>query len=183
MKRCLLGIRGISFLWGLLEATIFFIVPDVYLTKTALRSFKKAFISLGYALLGAIIGGSLMYFLGTSYYVETLRVMNDIPAISNDLIAIVEDGVQEDPYNALLFGALKGIPFKLFALAFGHYNISYPQFLCLAFIARSLRFMISMSIAWTVNLSLIKYSLKKRQVILYLFWTIFYVFYFLYMKS
>ena len=44
-------------LWGLAEATLFFIVPDVWLNLAGRRRLEAG-------LLGALIGGALIYFWG-----------------------------------------------------------------------------------------------------------------------
>jgi hypothetical protein len=53
-------VNGIAALWGLAEATLFFIVPDVWLTLITVWSPRKALIACLFALLGALAGGALM---------------------------------------------------------------------------------------------------------------------------
>jgi len=45
----------ISFIWGFAEATFFFFIPDIYLTRVALSQPKKAYLACCYATLGAIV--------------------------------------------------------------------------------------------------------------------------------
>jgi membrane protein YqaA with SNARE-associated domain len=53
-----------AFFWSFNEAIWFFVVPDVLLTCIALFSLCKALFAVGWATIGATLGGGVMYFLG-----------------------------------------------------------------------------------------------------------------------
>jgi len=53
-----------GFAWGFAEATLFFIVPDLLLTFIALYSFRRSVKVLAFILLGALVGGTLMFCAG-----------------------------------------------------------------------------------------------------------------------
>jgi len=52
-----MGVGLAAFLWGLAEATCFFIVPDVLLSFIALRRLRTALLCCGLALAGALLAG------------------------------------------------------------------------------------------------------------------------------
>ena len=54
----------LSVLWGLAEATVFFLVPDILLTALGCRALASALKATVAALAGALIGGTAMYLLG-----------------------------------------------------------------------------------------------------------------------
>jgi membrane protein YqaA with SNARE-associated domain len=63
----------IAFIWGLAEATLFFIVPDVYLGFVALFDWRRALRALAAPIAGAVLGGALMYALAAYSELRTLR--------------------------------------------------------------------------------------------------------------
>src|SRR3546814_12347528 len=54
--------HAVSLLWGFAEATVFFVVPDVWISRRALSSWRAALRGCGFALAGALVGGVLLYF-------------------------------------------------------------------------------------------------------------------------
>ena len=79
-------INALAAFWGLAEATVFYIVPDVLLSWVALRSFKRAMWACLWALLGALAGGAIIWFVG-SVNPEPLRSMFvSIPAIGDAML-------------------------------------------------------------------------------------------------
>jgi membrane protein YqaA with SNARE-associated domain len=51
----------IAFLWGFSEAVWFFIIPDIFLTLIALFSLKRALVAMVWTILGAMLGGAILY--------------------------------------------------------------------------------------------------------------------------
>ena len=80
----------IASLWGFAEATLFFIVPDVFLGWLALRSPKSALIACLFALLGALIGGSAMWLWGRFDPDSARGIFALLPAVGGDSIANVQ---------------------------------------------------------------------------------------------
>ena len=56
----------VAFAWGFAEATLFFIVPDVPLTGVGCRSLRAGLKAMSAALVGALLGGMLMYNAGAA---------------------------------------------------------------------------------------------------------------------
>src|SRR3546814_4475619 len=75
--------HAISLLWGFAEATVFFVVPDVWISRRALSSWRAALRSCGFALAGALVGGrseehtsELQSLMRISYAVFCLKKKN-----------------------------------------------------------------------------------------------------------
>lgn len=110
----------IAAVWGFAEATLFFVVPDVWLGWLALRQGKLAWQGMIAALLGAVIGGILVAGICAEMRASTsAKVMDAIPAISGSTIQDVDMAVQRDGSKSMLEGPVKGTPYKLYARAIG----------------------------------------------------------------
>jgi len=79
-------VNAIAALWGFAEATLFFIVPDVWLTVIAVWSPRKAAMACLFALLGALAGGALMYGWGYMAPGMALTTLERIPGIHPDML-------------------------------------------------------------------------------------------------
>jgi membrane protein YqaA with SNARE-associated domain len=71
-----------GFIWGFAEATLFFIVPDVLLTFIALYSFRRSVKVLASILLGALAGGTLMFYAGQRSPDQAKAVVLRVPFVS-----------------------------------------------------------------------------------------------------
>jgi membrane protein YqaA with SNARE-associated domain len=60
-----MGINLVALIWGFAEASLFFIVPDVWLSFAGREKLSKGIRACVFALAGALIGGAVMY-AGTS---------------------------------------------------------------------------------------------------------------------
>src|SRR5690349_1090320 len=105
----------IALLWGFSEATIFFIVPDVWISIVALSSLQDGLHACLYALAGAILGGIIMYRWGRLDIKAVNDFMVKIPAIRTKDIQEVEASLQKSGVFAILLGPLLGIPYKIYA--------------------------------------------------------------------
>src|SRR5690606_1189122 len=68
------GAQGVSLLWGFAEATVFFVVPDVWISRLALSSWPAALRACGFALVGALAGGALLYRAGREHEAALLAL-------------------------------------------------------------------------------------------------------------
>ena len=67
--------------WGLVEATVFFIVPDVLLTYLALKDPRRATKACIWTLVGALVGGIVMFCWGHYDPKSAAGFLTQIPAI------------------------------------------------------------------------------------------------------
>ena len=108
--------NALAALWGVAEATVFFIVPDVLLSWLALQSYKPAFIACLWALAGALVGGGIIWFVGLSNPDMVRTMLVSLPAISDEMITNVAQQLDESGLVALFVGPMIGTPYKIYAL-------------------------------------------------------------------
>lgn len=174
----------IAFLWGVAEATLFFIVPDVFFTYLVLFDLRLGSWSCLFALMGALIGGGLMYRWGDKNFDLVAGIVESLPGISNRLIQREKTNLREKGGWAILLGPLKGVPYKIYAICSHSSSISFFQFLLISIPARLMRFVFSILMAELVFHKLLpKLSLMTHIVSLSGFWLIFYTGYFLKMRN
>ena len=85
----------IAFFWGLAEATLFFIVPDVALSVVALKGVDIGLVACLYAMGGALVGGTIMYYWGRTNIEKVTNILIMIPAIRPKDIEKVSSDLQK----------------------------------------------------------------------------------------
>jgi len=171
---------AIAGLWGFAEATIFFIVPDVWITLVAVRrGWKAGMIAACLACIGALIGGVLMYQWGSRDPESARQVLDMIPAISPGMIWMTGYELQHSGLVTMIRGAFTGVPFKIYAVEAGAMGAGLSAFLGMAVIARIIRFVLAVLIA-TAAAKLLRRFCSERTLLSLLagFWTLFYAWYF-----
>ena len=171
----------LAFAWGFLEATFFFIVPDVLLTLIACRALKPALKATVAALVGALAGGVLMYLLGAREPGYARFFLDHVPAISPALVTRVASQVDEIGLMAVLLGPLKGIPYKIYAVEWGARGGSFVAFMLISIPARYVRFFLTALIARGIAKLIVPLTNQRvsiEMLILLVIWMTFYAFYF-----
>lgn len=169
----------ISFIWGFSEATFFFIVPDVWLSFCSIKSWKTGLKQIVLVLVGALIGGSCMYFLGSAIQGKILVLLDYVPMVNRELIHYAINEIFTYEYKALFYGPIQGIPYKIYASASGLFSLNYWTFLLVSVPVRSFRFIVSVVLSnFISSVVLRKWSLQKKRIVLILAWVIIYCFYF-----
>jgi membrane protein YqaA with SNARE-associated domain len=141
-----------AFGWGLAEATFFFIVPDVLLTRLALQDYRRALFSCVITVIGALLGGALLWMI-SDYEVgpRILRGFTYLPGINRDHIASSGQSVLQHGAGALFSGMLRGEPYKVFAVHSGVQEVSFSMFLLVSAIARLARFVSTATLAAAIG--------------------------------
>lgn len=172
--------RYISFAWGFAEGTVFFLVPDIWLSYIVLQNPKQAYINIAYAVCGTILGGLLMYYVGTAYFDEALAAMHFIPAISPELTTQTGQTMQSQSFlAALMSGMFAGVPYKVYALFAGQAGISIILFIAATTIARVARFITVTGGAHLISIPIKRAFGVRGAIIAHVtLWLIFYAFYF-----
>ncbi|QQK76115.1 hypothetical protein HUG15_11460 [Salicibibacter cibarius] len=169
-----------SGVWGLAEATLFFIVPDVLITYGALSNRIRMVVRLClWALGGALIGGCLMYIMGVWFADHTRQLLVMVPAIDDALIEDVRTQLRETGWQAIILGPTQGIPYKIYASYAAEADISLLLFLLISVPARVVRFLLAGLLVWGLSQWLLKpIWLHWKMITWLLFWLTFYSFYF-----
>jgi membrane protein YqaA with SNARE-associated domain len=175
-----MGVMIASLLWGFSEATLFFIIPDVLLSAVALRSGKKAMIACCYSLVGALIGGSILYAWGTSLPAKSAQIIEQVPAIDQQMMREVRESLTTDGLIAMVLGPARGIPYKIYAITANQVGISYFAFLSASIPARFLRFFLVSILTWFISTSILKkQNMQVKYSIWAAVWIMVYILYFI----
>ncbi|MGQ0532473.1 MAG: hypothetical protein ACT4OF_07255 [Caulobacteraceae bacterium] len=169
-----------AFAWGVAEATLFFIVPDVLLSYVGLRRGANAAARASViAAIGAGLGGAIMYLWSTSDPVAAREAVLALPAISEAMAERAAEQMRHNWFAAALLGPLSSTPFKLYAIIAPHMGASLPAFALAAIAARLPRFLI-VSVGVALIGRLIEPRLGARRLI-WVFtvaWVLFYIMFF-----
>jgi membrane protein YqaA with SNARE-associated domain len=165
--------------WGFTEATFFFIVPDVILSWLALERPKRGLTACAPALLGALVGGTLMWVWGSLHAGSAQTVLDALPGIRPDMIRAVDSALVSNGLSAVFFGPLRGVPYKIYAVASGELGIGLFGFLLMSIPARLVRFLLVTLLAAGLRAGpLARFSLRTCRGIHVVSWLLFYVWYF-----
>ena len=135
-------LNGIAAAWGAAEATLFFIVPDVLLSRIALQDRRQALLACFWTLGGALAGGVLIWFLGSSDPEPVRSLFAQIPAINSHMMDRVREQLIDLGPWAVFVGPLTGTPFKLYALEAAGAGLGLVSFVLVSLPARMLRFVL-----------------------------------------
>lgn len=170
---------ALAFLWGLAEATLFFIVPDVLLSLLALKDRRRAWIASGYAVAGAVLGGALMYAWAAHDAGHVRSLLVSIPAITPELLDQVRAQLDAQGYASLFIGAFSGVPYKLYASEAGAAALPLAGLLVVTIPARALRFLLVVAVVnWIARRWLGGWAQARRVALLLTGWGVFYGWYF-----
>ncbi len=133
----------IGFAWGLAEATLFFIVPDVWIGWVALVARRAAWAVLACTLAGALVGGTLTYALGAATAPATsASILDDVPTVDRDSIRRVSGEMEKHGPRSVVYGPLRmGTPYKLYGRAAGVQDESLAAFFLWSIPGRLERFL------------------------------------------
>ena len=166
-------------LWGLAEATVFFIVPDVLLSFIAQVSLKRALLAALAAVAGALVGGALLHAFANADPQAAQALLLNVPGISPELVARVAELTEHGQLAGMVAGSLSGAPYKIFAVDAATAGVPLWAFLMASAPARLLRFALVALASWLVLARLLGHlALRTRRLLLAGFWLAFYAGYF-----
>ncbi|MEN6625908.1 MAG: hypothetical protein ABFD69_06760 [Candidatus Sumerlaeia bacterium] len=169
---------AVSLAWGLAEATFFFIVPDVLLSRVVLRGWKGCLRATAAAIVGALIGGAIMFGWGAANPTQAMRFVDHVPAISTAMVDNAGARLETDGWPAFFTGAAAGVPYKVYAVHAGRLRVSFIQFMIASALARAARFLIVCGLASLIANTLKRLSLPAKYRIHAACWVLFYAWYF-----
>jgi hypothetical protein len=105
--------------WGLAEATLFFIVPDVLLTWLAGFRPRVVWGAVAACLAGALAGGLVMYLTAADAPGRMRALLEAVPAVSGALVAETGSALETDYGRQMLGAGFSGVPYKILAVESG----------------------------------------------------------------
>jgi membrane protein YqaA with SNARE-associated domain len=137
----------LAFAWGVAEATVFFIIPDVLITRAALGSSRSGLLTAAVALSGALVGGAISYQWGATDLAGARHVLDALPAISIGMLDAARGALTSDGMFAAFVGSLTGVPYKVFAIHAPSAGIPLSVFVLASIPVRGVRFVLLAAIA------------------------------------
>ena len=133
-----------AFGWGVAEATLFFIVPDVLLSYVGLRRGVTAAARASLAAaIGAAIGGALMFLWSVRDPGGAYAAVLAVPAISEAMADAAHAGIEAHGwFAATVMGPLSSTPYKVYAVFAPHAGAALPLFFLASILARLPRFLV-----------------------------------------
>lgn len=167
--------NAVAAVWGFAEATVFFLVPDVWLSYVALRSIRGALVACLYATAGAVVGGLVMYAWGALDPDGAVAMLARVPAVSDAMIERVGAELSHEGLPALFVGPFVGTPYKIYAAKAAPTAIGLFPFLLVSVPARVVRFaLVSLIVGGIAARWFDQWSVKQKAWILTGFWILFY---------
>lgn len=135
--RLLLGWPGfwLAFAWGFAEGFLFFIVPDLALTLTALFSPRKAAAQTAAVVAGSLLAGTLLFSWAAYSPSQAKDTVSRVPFVTETMAAQVRQDLDAHGATALLMGPMSGIPYKIYAVEAPE-RMGLPLFLAASIPAR-----------------------------------------------
>jgi hypothetical protein len=166
-----------TFAWGLAEAVLFPVVPDVLLSLIAQRfGLRAGVFACIAAIAGACLGGLLMWEAGRRDQAAIVAMLDALPAIGPEMIADARTALAGGPLTTMIVGSVSGVPYKIFAAMAPEAGISAILLLPLTIPARAVRF-----VAVVIGVAAIDRLLpdallgrNARTALLLAFWVAFY---------
>ena len=170
----------VALIWGFAEATLFFIVPDVWLSFVAIRrGAAKAFRAMLAAIAGALAGGAFMLLWARNDIATVWQTLDMVPFITPGLLDRVQNELVNHGILAMFTGAFSGAPYKIYAALSGAAGLNLPGFLALSLVARGLRFAAAIALTLAARQVMSRWLDRDKQTMaLAGFWVIFYGVYF-----
>lgn len=169
----------LAFLWWFLEATFFFIIPDVLISFLWVFLFKRKFKLIIFTVLWAVLWWLVTYSLW-KYSILEIYDLSYIYLINDTMISKVLSDVK-DWYLWIIISTIKWIPYKIQAITYWSLNIDVILFIFLSILARLPRFVITLFISlliWKYFKKYIKKYIKTFILIFILFWLAIYYSYY-----
>jgi hypothetical protein len=136
---------ALAFLWGFAEGTLFFILPDVPLSLTAMFRPRRALLHVAAIVAGAVLAGAVMFSWSAkrwSAHGPTARqVVAHVPLVTPAMFERAEDDYRQFGIWAASKGPTRGIPYKVYAVEAPEHSSLWP-FLLVTIPARLWRLLV-----------------------------------------
>lgn len=144
------------FILAFAEASFFPIPPDALLIALALgarsKSFKFAINTTIGSVTGALLGYAIGYFIwwgfDGSFSVVALFFFDNIPGFTQEIFYNVKNLYDEWNFWIIFTAGFTPIPYKVFTVSAGAFEINLPMFVIASIISRAARFFLVAYLIW-----------------------------------
>ncbi len=130
------ALAGISFA----ESSFFPIPPDVLQIALSVSKPKRAFYYAGVSAVASVLGGILGWMIGTFLWHAAEGFVFSIPGFTREAFTHVQGLYLDNAFLALVTAAFTPIPFKVFTIASGVFEVPLGTLVIASAIGRSGRF-------------------------------------------
>src|SRR3989344_5105339 len=127
------------FVLAFIESSFFPIPPDVLQISLSVSRPKKSFVWASISLIGSVLGAVLGYFIGLFFY-ETIGQAIIHTLGYEHYFQPVGDLYNRYAFWAVITAAITPIPYKVFTIAAGVFQIAWAPFMLASVIGRGIRF-------------------------------------------
>lgn len=129
------------FALSLAESSFFPIPPDVLQIALSVSKPKRSFYYAAVSTIASVLGAVLGWIIGYALWESTQSFFfNYVPGVTPETFELVRQKYDEYGMLAILVAAFTPIPFKVFTIAAGVFQISLPVLLAASALGRSARF-------------------------------------------
>ena len=137
------------FLLAMIEASIFPIPPDVLLIAMSISIPDRALFFAFLASLGSVIGGGLGYLIGLLLWGALADIFfNYVPGFTPEVFARVQGYFEQYDFLVVFAAGFSPIPYKIFTIGAGVFQINFITFMLASVVSRSARFFLE---AWLLK--------------------------------
>ena len=132
------------FLLAFAESSFFPIPPDVLQIALSVGKPKRSFYYAAVAVLGSVAGGVLGWYIGAAVWEHGLNkfFFDYVPGVTPENFEIVRVRYEEHAFLAIFSAAFTPIPFKVFTIASGVFEVGLATLIAASILGRGGRFMI-----------------------------------------
>jgi membrane protein YqaA with SNARE-associated domain len=129
------------FVLAVAESSFFPIPPDPLLIALCLGAARRSLRFAAVATLASVVGGMIGYGIGAgAWQVVDTWFFTYVPGVSPEAFARVQGLYDRYDFWAVFLAGLTPIPYKVFTLSAGIFNINFGVFLVASVLSRGLRF-------------------------------------------
>ena len=128
--------------WGLAEATLFFVVPDVWVGWIALRRPRRVLGVCLAAIAGGIAGSAIVHTAVRQGW-DPDSFFRALPGVQRGDIGRVRASIADDPTRAFAMGAITGVPVKIYVTEADRAGLPLTRTLALVALNRAPRIAVS----------------------------------------
>lgn len=125
------------------ESSFFPIPPDPLLLALSLGAPKKALRFAAICTIASVLGGIAGYLLGNLFW-EALSgfFFTYVPGVSPEAFSTVQEWYRRWDFWAVFLAGITPLPYKVFTLSAGVFQVSFPVFVVASMLSRGLRFFV-----------------------------------------
>lgn len=127
------------FVIALAESSFFPIPPDVLLIALGISRPRRALFYAGICTIGSVIGGMLGYLIGLQFYDLIGKSIIEFYGVG-DQFAFVGAKYNESAFAAIAIAGFTPIPYKVFTIAAGVFQVPFTTLVSASLLARAGRF-------------------------------------------